>query len=357
MTESAESADTTISSIESKSAEVSLPWILAVILRDRRLIGWFVGIAFVIAVGVGLLKRATYSSTFSFLSRPADDQDRSGLANLAGQFGISLGALRGSAPPPQLYADLVLTRSMLLPIVSETLSLGDGRRIAVPEFFGVKESNRAIAIENAMGHMRRRVVIPSVATFTTGVVTVTVRTESPEVSLQIARQLLDNVNRFPTTVRRSQAAEERRFTEGRLSDAKAALRSAEDALQRFLQSNRQYAGSPELTFQKERLDRDVALHQQVVSGLAQQYEDARIREVRDTPVLTVIDQPALAVLPDPRGRVLLVLVLTTVGFFAGTTFAIAREGWRRQRRNHPDDESEAALAAEWQRARGGLTPS
>jgi uncharacterized protein involved in exopolysaccharide biosynthesis len=54
-------------------------------------------------------------------------------------------------------------------------------------------------------------------------------------------------------------------------------------MQAFLQANRQWANSPDLTFQHDRLERDIALRQQVYTTLVQSFEQARISEVRDTP--------------------------------------------------------------------------
>ena len=117
-----------------------------------------------------------------------------------------------------------------------------------------------------------------------------------------------------------------------------------------MQSNRQF-NAPQLTFQQQRLQREVTLQQQVVTALAQQYEDARIREVRDTPVITVLEKPTLPVLPDPRGRLLLVTMGTLAALLLGAVVVLAREGMRRGRGEDEGDASYAMLATEWQRIR------
>jgi uncharacterized protein involved in exopolysaccharide biosynthesis len=182
-------------------------------------------------------------------------------------------------------------------------------------------------------------------------VTVGVRTKSPYVSLAIARRLLEGLNNFNLITRQSQAREERRFTELRLSEARAALRTAEDNLQRFLQTNRTFSAAAALRLQQDRLQREVDLQQQVVASLAQQYEANRIREVRDTPVITVIEPPVLAVVPDPRLRVLIVLLGAIGGFGLGVLAVLARESWRRER-TLGSDPALPALASEWKRFRG-----
>jgi uncharacterized protein involved in exopolysaccharide biosynthesis len=182
-------------------------------------------------------------------------------------------------------------------------------------------------VEKTLRALRKKVVSTTVATRTTGMVTVQVRTKSPYVSLKIADRLLEGLNYFNLITRQSQAREERRFTEGRLEAARASLRAAEDALQRFLQTNRQFAESPALTFQRDRLQREVLLQQQVVISLAQQYEENRIREVRDTPVITLIEKPTLAARPDPGLQALILSLGAVAGFCVGVLIVMFRDAW------------------------------
>ncbi len=44
-------------------------------------------------------------------------------------------------------------------------------------------------------------------------------------------------------------------------------------------------------FEHDRLERPVSMRQELVTAMAQAYEQARVDEVRNTPVITVIDQP------------------------------------------------------------------
>jgi uncharacterized protein involved in exopolysaccharide biosynthesis len=337
---------------QSELDQVSLLWILAVALRERRTILGITGLGVAITLVVALLRSPTYTTTFSFVPQTTQDAGRAGLANLAGQFGLPLGVIGGAAQSPQFYADLLSTRSILAPIAADSFAASDDRALHVKlsNFLGTSGSNEAVELENTIRALRERVIGSSVATRNTGVVTVTVRTRSAAVSFGVAARLMEGLNEFNLQTRQSQAGAERRFIEGRLSDARDSLRAAEDALQRFLQSNRQIENFSQLSFGRDRLQRDVTLRQQLVNGLAQQYEDARIREVRDTPVITVIERPATAVRPDPRGRVVLLMAGAAVGFLLGLSLALMRQGIGRHwdQRGAP---AVAMLAAEWQQIR------
>jgi uncharacterized protein involved in exopolysaccharide biosynthesis len=149
--------------------------------------------------------------------------------------------------------------------------------------------------------------------------------------------ILDRLNWFNLVTRQSQAGAERRFMEGRLDEARAELRTAEDRLQNFLQRNRDFRNSPELTFQQDRLARDVQMRQQVYTSLAQAYEQARIEEVRDTPVITVVEQPDLPIRPDRRGAARSALVALIAGGMLGTLIAFVMTVMERERALNEDE--------------------
>jgi uncharacterized protein involved in exopolysaccharide biosynthesis len=306
-----------------------------------------------LGLAIALLRPKTYTTTFSFLPQSAPDPTRAGLAGLAGQFGISLGALVGEPQSPQLYADLLMTRAVLGPIAIDSFPVGPDNVTKVPlaAFLRLGNDVPPVVVEKTLLVLRKKVIATTVATRTTGMVTVRVRTKSPYVSLKIADRLLEGLNYFNLITRQSQARQERLFTEGRLEAARASLRAAEDVLQRFLQANRQFAESPALTFQRDRLQREVLLQQQVVVSLAQQYEENRIREVRDTPVITIIETPILAARPDPRLRALILLLGTVTGFCVGVLIVIARDAWTSDRAIGRDP-AWALLSSEWKRFRG-----
>jgi uncharacterized protein involved in exopolysaccharide biosynthesis len=331
---------------------VPVSWILAVLLRARRAILIATGVGVLLGVLWAVLSSPTYTSTFSFLPQSSDDGRAGGLASLAGQFGIPLGAIGGMSQPPQLYADLLKTPEVLAPIARESFPVNaSGLKRPLSEFLNVHGDDSAVVRELTIRALREKVIASSVAVRTTNAVYVTVRTRSPQVSLSIAQRLLAGLNEYNRVTRQSQAAQERQFVEGRLAEARTSLRQAEDALQQFLQANRQFNSSPQLTFQQERLQREVALQQQLVTGLAEQFENARIREVRDTPVITLVERPRLAILPDPRGRVRKVIVSTLVACVLACAVVLGRAGWRRQQETAENDVSYAMLATEWRRVR------
>jgi uncharacterized protein involved in exopolysaccharide biosynthesis len=283
----------------------------------------------VLAVLPSIGEPPRYVATASFIPQGAE-QGRSGLSALAGQFGISVPSANLSQSP-QFYADLLTARVILAPMARDTLTVPEVRPqpIYFPDLLEIPPGPIDRRAETARLSLVR--FIDKKVSVTTGSVTVSVSTPWRSASLEIAARLLDRVNEFNLHTRQSQAAAERRFVEGRLSEARETLRTAENRLQLFLTSNRQVMGSPELTFDRDRLQREVNMQQQIVSTLAEAYEDTRVREVRDTPVITVIEPAAVAMNPASRRRGLHVVIGVMLGAFAGLVIALFREMIDRRR--------------------------
>lgn len=326
--------------------------VLALVLRQRRVFVSVVGIGLALTLAIGLLKKRTYSSTFSFVPQTTADPRAAGLASLAGQFGVSLGGAGNAAQSPQFYADLLQTREVLVPIVTDSFAaMPGGPREPLAQLLDIRGASPSLVLFHTVRAMRERVIESTVATRTTGVVSVTVKTPSPSLSLQIAERLIAGLNQYNLATRQSQAGAERRFTEQRLAVAKQTLHTAEDALVYFLRTNRQFESAPELNAQYQRLQREVDLQRQVVGGLAQSYEDARIREVRDTPVVTVIERPVVAALPDPRGLLKALIAGFAASVGAALLAAVLRDAYARLR-VPGTSQAYDALVTEWRGLRG-----
>lgn len=353
MTESADQERALREFRDREREQVSPLWVLAVLLRERKTLLRFTATGGLLALLIALLRPPTYTTTFSFTPQASEAQDRAGLASLAGQFGVNLGGLTAQAQSPEFYADLFTTRAILAPIAQGSYSVSEAEPQAVrlSELLGETGHDEAVVLENTMRVLRDKIVKADIAGRTTGVVSVRVRTKSRQVSYQVAQGLLHELNQFNLRAAQAQAAAERQFLEGRVAEARLSLRAAEDALQVFLQANRQVANSPELTFRLERLQREVNLQQQLMLGLAQQYEDARIREVRDTPAIAIVEQPTIAARSDPRKRILILAAGISFAFLVVSCVVLIRHSTA-QLVLDDRDPATSLLATEWSRFRG-----
>jgi len=117
---------------------------------------------------------------------------------------------------------------------------------------------------------------------------------------QIVENLFRYVNELNLDMRRQRAADEARFIDERLGTARSELYAAEDRLQTFLRSNRDLGSVAEGTFQRERLEREVEMRQQIFTSLSLAYEQSRLDEVRNTAVISIVERPTAPLFPNSR---------------------------------------------------------
>jgi hypothetical protein len=338
--------------------EVTLLDLASVALRYRRSLLLLPLLFMAAGVVFSLRKPRSYRADGAFVLQDATG-GRSRVSGIAAQFGVSVSS--GGTDVPQLYADLLLSRRFMTQLAQTRFDFVDGGRRyhgTPAQLLDVEGGSPAATLHRTVTVLKG--MVHSEVNPITGVVGFTVSTPWPALSEQMGKRLLDLVTQFNLSTRQSQAAAERRFTEGRLAEAARELRGAENALQGFLESNRRFENAPELMMRRERLQRDVTEHQAVYAMLSQSYEQARIDEVRDTPALTIIEAPAGSARRESRGTAMRGLLMLLLGLMLALGLAFWREMLRTAReRQAPElneflrlrDESLGPLA----RRRGGRT--
>ena len=302
--------------------EISFLGALAAVLRHRALVLITAVLTAGAVVTAILLMPRTYTSESSFM--PQAKKTGAGLSGLAAQFGFAL-ATGDAGQSPAFYADLATSRSLLGPLVDGKYRLETRDGVVegtLVQYYKSKGATPALRRDAAIRSLKEDIEATTVQK--TGLVNLAVTMKQAPLAFEINQRLLALLNEFNLHTRQSQAAEERRFTERRLSEVRQDLRAAEDRLQQFLQRNRDVMNSPELQFQRDRLQREVLMQQEVFTTLAQALEQAKIEEVRDTPVLTTVQLPDVPVRPDRRGVVLKGFLALVAGLSLGAVLALWR---------------------------------
>lgn len=314
--------------------EISPVEIVNTLLRNWRIVLIF-PIVFVLATAAWSLTRdRTYAASASFSPQAAEGPGAAGgAAALAQQFGLNLGGTQARASP-QFFAYLLRSRALLRQAVEAEYELpaDDGGiwRGSLVEYWDLHAAGGPLppwlrATELLQGRLATNV------TRETGVVQLTVTADHPILAEQIAGRLLELLNQFNLQARQRLAQQESEFIEGRLEEARAELNEAERAIQAFLQQNREYRNSPALILQHDRLERQIAMRQELYTSLLRSQEQARIDVVRDIPLLTVIEHPEGAAKPRGRQTVERVLLAGVLGLLLGIFVAFVVQMGRRSR--------------------------
>jgi uncharacterized protein involved in exopolysaccharide biosynthesis len=295
-----------------------------------------------------LFQRSTYTAQSTFTPENSTSSgfmsSLVGLAGLAGQLG--LGSTSPSSVSPDFFVKLAHSDEVLRSTLLREFPDPEARNARVPllQLLDVKGRTGEERIQKGIRKLRKRV--DATSDKSTGIVTLQVKLHSPQLAADVAKYMVQLLNRFNLESRQSQSREQRRFSGERLAVAEQELRTAEQAQLAFLQRNRQYLDSPLLAFEYNRLNRQVHLRQEVYQTLTKAHEEARIAEVRDTPVLTVIDSAVAPVKPSGPKRVLGTLVALIVGSALGALLAYIAAAWSRNRRAPTPDYLEFRAAME-----------
>lgn len=338
------------SSARGADDEISLWEVLAVLLRRRGTIVASVVLTVALAVTYTLVRSETFTTQASF--RPqGSEASSSQLMALAGQFGVNIPGLgSGEELSPAFYAELLSSREILHRVASRTFEVAGEGVVSLPDLLEIDEDTEDLRVEEAVEQLREDLVTVQTGR-ETGIVTVEVQSDWPDLSLEIAERLLEAIAIFNLDTRQSNAAAERAFIEERVDSARHALLAAEGELQAFLDANRGWEESSQLQFQEARIQRDISLRQQVYSGLVQALEEARISEVRDTPVITVLQAPFLPPGPDDRPLLLAIALGIVLGGMGGIVLAFVVEAVKRP---SPGDPAREDFQRAWDSLLGSL---
>ena len=304
-----------------EGSTISVISVFTVLLRYRVLI---VSLGLLVGLIVGYKSVSAphyYTTEAQFM--PQGSRGQSQISGLAQQFGIMLGG-GDAGQSPAFYLDLLESRTLLTAVGNRNYSMRTDSGTVTGNLIKVYHiEGKTPAIQKAKMVQSLKGALEETSAPRTGVITLKVHAVTPEMSLQIARNVLDEVNLFNLNRRQAQAGAERSFVEKRLGEAQLELRQAEETLQSFLTENREFRSSPTLQLEFDRLNRTVAMRQQLYNSLAQSYEQAKIEEVRDLPVITIVEPPELPISQDPHGGIRRTIVGIIVGMAVGILLAFA----------------------------------
>ena len=308
--------------------EVSIVELLNVLLRQRGIALRTTLIVVGLSVVVALTRPTLYTSSTAFLPEVVEGL-ATGAQALAQRFGVAFGGRVGERTP-QFYADLVISGEILRQTVSGIYSF-----VESPEegdlivYYEIGEETREKSVARAVARLRNDLALN--IDRETGIVRFSVTMSDPVLAQGVVEYILELVNDFDLTTRQSRASAERLFTGERLARLEGELREAEASLKTFLNENRAFGNSPQLLFEHDRLERAVAMRQELVTSIAQAHERARIEEVRNTPVITRIESPRVPAFRDRKRRVVIVALGIIVGAMLGTIAAFVKNSAEKAR--------------------------
>jgi len=305
-----------LSGNRAESPSGSIPLELArLVRRSGRRSSVTVAMCVGVGLAIALLWPPKYEAVATFApERGGTSRTPGGLSDLAGQFGLSLGA--DPTQSASFYADLLESRRVLQVVLegkypSQPTANGTSDSASLLTMLRVTGKDSSEALDRGLREFRRSLSIG--ADIRTNIVTVRFSAKDTRVAALAVNRLVQSVNAFNTSARQSQAKRRREFIQGQVDSVGQELRTAEGNLKDFYARNRSWAQSPELQYRLGQLQRQVDIVKEVFLQLRRELEAARIAEVDNVPVISVID---FATPPTKRAgpkRALIVVVSLLVG--------------------------------------------
>lgn len=299
--------------------------LVRLLFANRRLLIGATLCAGIVTAGVVLLIPNKYTAT----ARLMPSSDSGGLSALAGMTGLNILDFAGGGVGEQTSSELfpaILTSARLKDIIltkNYTFDAGgESHSLTLQEYLEEE------IIDKARIEYDRIIGISS--EFKTGLISISVTTEYPEFSALIASTMIEELDLFNRTQRKSKATEYEAFARRQLDSAFLSLTLAENTLSEFQRNNRDWMSSSDPDLQQELLQRKLELEVQTKKYLllTQQYELSRAEAQKDMPVVQALDTPKIPQIKSAPKRTVTVLFAMVAAALMAISFVYLREKLR-----------------------------
>ncbi|MDP2209635.1 MAG: Wzz/FepE/Etk N-terminal domain-containing protein [Bacteroidota bacterium] len=293
--------------------------IISLLWAKKKFIMLVTLITTVVFVGLTFLMTPTFLSSTVIL--PDMGKDKLGpLGDLASLAGINIG---GEVIMVKLYPDIIQSEAVLTPVIRKKYkSKFYDQPVNLIEYFEIEEETTRRTQEVVLERMRKLLKIEM--SQKTGLLTYSIETKDAQVSADILNTITAELNNFLLTKKATNAGEQRKWIEQRLKEVKLDLSSAENVLKEFREKNRRVTDSPQLLLEQERLMRNVIVQSTIYSTLIQQYEMAKIEELKYVPIINVLDEAKPAAEKNSPKRRLFVTIGFLLSFFGAVGYVIVK---------------------------------
>lgn len=227
-----------------------------------------------------------YSSSVTFYLNSNNESSDSQLLNIASQFGIG-GSSKNKNSPNVL--DIATSRRIMGLVVDKKWKTDKYPidKINLIEYWGIEEKEQWIMREHAISRALEHINVQK--NNDTGLITITMQTEEAQLSADIVNFITEAVAEYIKTEIQHRSTLSLDFIEQRLLATKQELTLTENKLQAFREKNRNIINSPLLILTGVRLERNVAVKQEVFIALEQQKEIELIEGMKDDMPFVILD--------------------------------------------------------------------
>jgi uncharacterized protein involved in exopolysaccharide biosynthesis len=288
--------------------------VVAAIWAERKRIAVISLAAGVLALAISFLLPVYYKSTATLL--PETDKSKlASLSQIAGLASLAGVNVPGGTDISRLYPSILTSETVLRGVIEkEDTTERFSQPVNLITYFGLDEPTPEQNFDKALKDLRD--LMTTSLEPKTNIVTATVEMREPKLSAEVLNTVIAETDKFMRLKKTTNASEQRKWIETRLTEVEAELRTAEDNLKNFRERNRRVGDSPQLLLQQERLLREVQVKSTMYVELTKQAELAKIEEIKNITIVNVLDE-ARPPVKKMRPKRVLITVLVLLSAFIG----------------------------------------
>ncbi|MFW5793534.1 MAG: GNVR domain-containing protein, partial [Bacteroidota bacterium] len=161
----------------------------------------------------------------------------------------------------------------------------------------------------------------------TGILNLNTELPDPNAAAEVTRLALEDLRKYIIDYQTEKAQKDLDFIENQFIDSKQRFQSAQKKLASFRDENMNVVTAKAQT-EEQRLEAEYDLTFNVYNGLAQQYEQAKIKVQEKTPVFKVVNEAKVPLERSKPRKSLIMIVMVFLGGFIGIGWIILRLIWQ-----------------------------
>lgn len=245
-----------------------------------------------------------------------------GLSQLATLSGVKV----GEGAPTEIYQNLITSESVLEPVMHVKYKTKKfNHTVNLFEYCGFEKTGDRYSRDDFLALFKalRGSVKTKIDRFTR-ILDITVTMPESQLAADVANTLVESLDMYIRTKRKSYALEQIFYLEKRTAQVKDSLINAEERLKVFREQNRIVTHSPQLMLEQGRLMREVEILQTVYIELNKQLEIAKIDDIRETPVVNLKEPAKDPVMKAGPSRLNTLLTIIIFSFLISVAYFILK---------------------------------
>ena len=346
-----------------ESDSVDILKLFKIVWSGRKLIAKITLISFIIGFVVAVSSPIIYEAQTTFVPQTSDQNSSAtnkGLGSLASLAGINLNAEAASSLDnyisPLLYSKIIDSEEFCISLLEEKIFLSDETELSIKDYLNRKKSNfnlfmyiRKYTIDLLIGNEKRKNIdrkfyndynfisdenfglinnfklkFSVEANKKEGYIKVKATDQDPFVSAQLVKIITKNLQSRIISLRTNKIKEQLEYSKTQYENKKSEFYILQNNLANFKDSNKNISTAKFLA-QQQRLESEYQLQNSILTNLASEYNNNKIKLNKNTPIFSVLDEVSVPNNKSKPDRFMIISSFVFIGFLISIIYIFSFE--------------------------------